>query len=250
VTPEFYVYILFRDNGLPFYVGKGRGRRWTVHEWQASKGRKGHRFSIIRDMQARGIEIPKIKLHEGLTETVAHDYETALIKAIRRKPEGPLVNLTDGGEGSTGYRFAPELVRRGFTLAPETRAKIAAKRLGTKRSPEATEKIVTKLRGRKQNPERIEKRVSKIRGRKYSPEHVENMAAALRGRKLSDEHARKVTKALQSMSDDPQMVAGAAEAGSARRERGSRTGDVVRSRDAHEDIDEAIRVPGRQNWTT
>lgn len=204
---DFYVYALFRENGLPFYVGKGFRERWSVHESQARKGRIGHRFSIIRGMQAHGIEIPKIKLHERLTEATAHDYEVALIAAIGRKPNGPLVNETDGGEGSTGFEFKPENVRRGYTHSPEVRAKIAAKRVGVKRAPEVTERIVAKLRGKQHDPQRTEQRIAKIRGRKYTDEHVANMAASLRGRKLSSEHANKSSVFLRALSDDPVMRA-------------------------------------------
>jgi len=158
-------------------------------------------------MQARGTEVPKVKLHEGLTEVVAHNYEVTLIAAIGRKPHGPLVNETDGGEGASGYKFKPENIRRGFTHSSETRAKIAAQRVGWKRPPEVTERIVAKLRGKKQTPERIEKRISKIRGRKYSDGHVANMAAALRGRNLSDEHAAKGRAILRALSDDPAIRA-------------------------------------------
>jgi hypothetical protein len=92
---EFYVYVLFRLNGEPFYVGKGKGQRWNDHEWHARKNRYGNRHKnfIIRSIITKGREVPKIKIHEGLSEKQAYEYESAIIKAIGCSHErGPLVN--------------------------------------------------------------------------------------------------------------------------------------------------------------
>jgi hypothetical protein len=48
-------------------------------------------------------EVPYVKVREHITEAEAFETEIALIKAIGRFPFGPLVNMTDGGEGSSGH---------------------------------------------------------------------------------------------------------------------------------------------------
>lgn len=95
---EFYVYIMFRDDGSPCYVGKGRGRRW-MHHFRSATNRRLRRILV-----KAGGEVPIVKIRENLTEAQAFEVETALIKAIGRKPYGPLVNLTEGGEGTAGSR--------------------------------------------------------------------------------------------------------------------------------------------------
>lgn len=176
---RFYVYALFRETGLPFYIGKGCGNRWERHERHARCGIQSHKCAIIRDIQLRGFAVIRVKLHEGLTETVAHAYEIALIKAIGRGDGGPLVNHTSGGDGVSGLKFSLE-----------TRAKMSTAHRGKKMSPESIAKGVETRRGlprRKLSPERVANLVEANRGKKRSTEARIRMSAAQRGRRLSAE---------------------------------------------------------------
>ena len=94
---DFYVYVIFRPNGVPCYVGKGQKDRWLHH---AKKCHNRHLASIYA--QAGG-SLPLVKVREGLSEFHALQTEVALISAIGRGSSGPLVNLTDGGDGVSGY---------------------------------------------------------------------------------------------------------------------------------------------------
>lgn len=200
----YYVYALFRENGVPFYVGKGKGQRWTAHERSARSGIWGHKAAIIRSMQARGLEVIKIKLHEGLIEAIAYEYEVALIEAIGRYPIGPLVNLTTGGDGSPGLRGRKRSqetrakmadAARGRRMSPESVAKTAAANRGRKLSEAHRAKTSATLLGRKKSPEAIAKSVAARRGRKRTAESRAKMALAKIGRKQSPEHVAKIIAA-------------------------------------------------------
>ena len=131
-SPIFFVYVYFYLDGIPCYVGKGKGNRWKSHFHRT--GNKTLR-GIIK--QAGG-DLPVVIVQERLVEKDAFDTEVALIKAIGRRDlgEGPLVNHTNGGDGAVGVKRSAEYVdnmrRRmlGKKLSPQTIAKLVASRLG------------------------------------------------------------------------------------------------------------------------
>lgn len=84
---DFYVYAYIRENGSPYYIGKGTGRR------AYQKNKKTHKF----------VNVPKkekiIILFNNLTEEFALKKEKELILKYGRKIDGGiLVNITEGGE--------------------------------------------------------------------------------------------------------------------------------------------------------
>lgn len=189
---DYYVYVLFRENGEPFYLGKGRRRRWEMHEWQARRGDAGHRFAIIRAMFARGLdEIPKVKLHEGLTAAMASNYEIALIAAIGRHPYGPLTNASAGGEGCSNppaeVRARKAAAMRGQKRSPETCAKIGDIHRGKIVSMEARAKLRLANLGKKQTPEHIANMIATKIGKKHPPGTGEKIRASLLGRQHTPE---------------------------------------------------------------
>ena len=120
---DFYVYVKFRPwDGSPCYVGKGKGDRAFAHEYRAFNP---HLANIIKKA---GGELPTVFVREGLTERDAFELEVIFIKSIGRKANGgPLCNMTDGGDGSTGHTHAVTL---------EMRRKISKANLGRKRTAE------------------------------------------------------------------------------------------------------------------
>ncbi|MBU9147563.1 hypothetical protein KTD26_34560, partial [Burkholderia multivorans] len=88
--------------------------------------------------------------------------EMAFIAAIgRERNGGPLVNLTDGGEGQVGW-IPSELTRAriraantGRKVSDETRAKMSAARKGKKKSPEHAAKIGQSRKGKKTDQETL-----------------------------------------------------------------------------------------------
>lgn len=85
----YYVYVHYRgDNGQPFYVGKGKGRRastkWSRNKfWNNIVGKHGFTYKILFD---------------GLSEQCAYTMEKCVIAHLRRAGYN-LCNTSDGGEG-------------------------------------------------------------------------------------------------------------------------------------------------------
>lgn len=95
---NFYVYEYRHPvSGLPIYIGKGRGDRWIMHKYGSSNI---HLDRIIKKYGAANV--PRRQLIIGLTEEQAFAIERVLITVIGRGNAGSLVNITDGGEGSSG----------------------------------------------------------------------------------------------------------------------------------------------------
>jgi hypothetical protein len=145
---EHYVYALYREDGVtPFYIGMGKGRRWTQHITNhKSEPYRGPKWYIIDRMLRKDLTIPRAKLAEHLTVAEAIALEVRLIAEIGRMPSGPLANMTDGGEGVTGMTPAQFAARAAKIHAkvntPERIAKFAewARRPRGKPSPETIAK--------------------------------------------------------------------------------------------------------------
>jgi hypothetical protein len=104
-SKRFYVYVLVRPDGEPFYVGKGLGKRLFNHEAEArNTNLRTHKLNVIRSIVRSGGEVGYALPHFCENEAEAHGIETKLISSIGRHDlkKGPLTNQTDGGEGVTG----------------------------------------------------------------------------------------------------------------------------------------------------
>ena len=100
---KFYVYTYLREDGTPYYIGKGSGNR----AWKSHKRTNGTEL------------LPKDKskiiiLIDGLEEQVAFNYEEFLIFEYGRKDLGTgiLRNVSNGGEGSSGYKHTEDALSR------------------------------------------------------------------------------------------------------------------------------------------
>jgi hypothetical protein len=106
--PGKFQYENFSFEYEPFYIGKGKGNRIDSHD--KPKDTKTHKRAKIQKIKKLDLEIIKIKLFEDLSESSAFELEKSTISLIGRKDknEGPLLNLTDGGEGASGHTHSAE----------------------------------------------------------------------------------------------------------------------------------------------
>ena len=95
---EFYTYVLFRPDGTAFYVGKGKGPRYM------QCGNNQHAQNVYRQIEAAGEKVG-VWIIPAETEAAAFAEEVRLIALYGRLDlgTGTLCNLTEGGEGTSGY---------------------------------------------------------------------------------------------------------------------------------------------------
>lgn len=103
--PGDFAYGDLRFPAEPFYVGKGSGRRLQWHRYDPKPTRNRIKWGIIERIRRAGMEYGIAYVAEGLTEEDAFALEVRAIAAIgrRNRDTGPLANLTDGGEGTSGW---------------------------------------------------------------------------------------------------------------------------------------------------
>jgi hypothetical protein len=127
----FYTYIYIDpETNVPFYVGKGFGGRAYTHLRRRDKHPMTNK---IKALAKKGVA-PIIQITDHLCEADALDQEKVLIASIGRRDLGlgPLLNLTDGGDGMSGYQMTQEhknkiaMANRGKKVSAETRAKQSA----------------------------------------------------------------------------------------------------------------------------
>jgi hypothetical protein len=138
---HFYVYAYIDSRtGTPFYVGKGSGKRDKNHLLPCELKSPLPFYRKLRKMLAEGNQPTVVRLVELLNESDAFVLESFFILALGRRTDktnpGPLWNLSNGGEGSSGHVPSPEARRRYAEAARRTR-----NHLGHKQSDATREKI-------------------------------------------------------------------------------------------------------------
>lgn len=214
----FYVYQYLREDGTPYYIGKGSGKR------------------AYKKYSSKDIKPPKdqsriLIVESDLTEDAAFDLERKLIAQYGRIDlgTGVLHNKTEGGEGSSGHK------QRGWKWSDESKARRRGKgnpmfgKPTSEKQKETTSRIHTgrthtaqskqkrseamkgrfvgeksPVYGRKKTPEEIEKQ---LKSRVYTPlteEQKENLRRKNLGKRQSPESIAKMlaTKAAKKASQN------------------------------------------------
>ncbi|WWO62244.1 hypothetical protein [Vibrio phage vB_VcM_SY] len=103
----YYVYVLKRSDGSPFYVGAGLMSRIMSHF--NGTGRRPLVDAIFREHKDNCESVSYTIDSEHKTKESAFSREIELIAEIGKISDGgTLVNICDGGAGSNGYRASQE----------------------------------------------------------------------------------------------------------------------------------------------
>lgn len=175
---DYYVYLHRRaTDGRVFYVGKGFGRRC-----KSKAGRSDYWHRIVAK---HGLTIELVEV--GLQEWFAFELEAELIALYGRSS---LCNLTDGGDGPSGYSHKDEskakmaIAKTGVKLGPmseDHRKKISLSQAGKprqKHGPEARSKISEALRNRRRSEETNSKISAALTGKRISESVRSNLVKA------------------------------------------------------------------------
>ena len=182
---RFYTYAYLREDGTPYYIGKGKGNRINF----------SHNRRIAIPPQNR-----RIFLKQNLTEEEAFKHEIYMIAVFGRKDleTGILRNLTDGGEGISNFKHSDETkqiiskINKKRIFSDEHRKKLSSALKGKPKSEETKEKM--KL-ARKNISDETRKKLSESNkgengywyNREFSLEHRLNISKGLREKRFKKE---------------------------------------------------------------
>jgi len=162
---NYYTYAYLREDRTPYYIGKGKGDR--IVSTQRSIHKPTNKNKIIF-------------LKQNLTEEEAFKHEIYMIAVFGRKDLGTgiLRNMTNGGEGVSGY-----------IVSEETRRKRSEANKGN-----------TNSRGYKWTNEQKQNLIRAKKGKLLSESHKEALKKAWERRKLekpmTDETRKKMSESL------------------------------------------------------
>lgn len=191
--PGEYIYEEYKFDFEPIYVGKGKGRRPKNH-FTLYKSSNTRFYNKMKSIMSSNVKPDYILLSENLTEKEAFQKEKFFVKLIGRiENGGTLTNLTDAGEGQSGFKFSDEskrkmsISRTGRKLGPmsdEAKLNISISKIG-KPSIMKGKKLedivgmerssIIKATLSKKASERIGDK-NHMFGKKHKPESIEKMS--------------------------------------------------------------------------
>lgn len=197
---NYYVYAYLRNDGTPYYIGKGVGKRaWSKGKGEIGKPTDSNRILIVE---------------KNLTLTGSLAIERRLICWYGRKDIGTgiLRNKTDGGDGGTGATV-------GNKLSDETKRKISQSLKGKKQGPmseESKSRLSASLKGKNLGKVRTDEQRKAMsdqqkgrKGHKHSEETKQKLREANLGKHVNaftEEHKQKISTALKGKPKKKESV--------------------------------------------
>ena len=233
---DFYVYVLLdprkpgnfvygdklKFDHEPFYVGKGKGRRDISHFRLGNLSKDSERIkntkkvNKIRKILSLNLTPIVVRVKKNTTEDIAFKLEMKAITLIGRGKNGPLVNCTDGGEGTSGYVWSAADKKRYSQYWKDWHANLSdEERLNrsrmftemnyarwAKRTPEAKAKLASAVSkaAKRRTPEERAALKDKFRQiQKNLPEHVQ--------RKKNAKVSKGLKRFYANMTDEQKKAA-------------------------------------------
>lgn len=183
---KHYVYIYTNPsrNNEPFYVGMGKDGRYRRHFTRVDRHPMTHRMNLLKE---QGVVPCVAFICTQIDSEFAALIEQEAIAKYGRKDlgKGPLLNLTDGGDGCNNP-------------SPETRKRMAISATGVVQSQETIERRVQKLRGVARPQHVIDAMVKANTGAKRTEESKKRMSDSHKGKTLSVEQKAKISESLKA----------------------------------------------------
>lgn len=198
VTPannDFYVYAHCKENGEPYYIGKGRRNRHSEVSRRSDLWRKhAEKYGVKHHIIAK-----------NLTEEEAYAFEKKLVTALGKKCDGTgiLANLVDGGFGVVGLKHTDETkaklsaAHRGKVLSEDHRRKMSEAHKVTQNLPEVKSRLI-EIR----NTDSFKKQAAEKASTKWKdPAHRERMAEIKRQQWADPEYRANILAARRAANE-------------------------------------------------
>jgi hypothetical protein len=187
----FYTYLWLRENGTPYYVGKGKSKRGF---------RKGCPVKEVVPEYVYEPDKERIVVQEHPCEEEAFEAEKFLISFFGRKDLGTgcLNNLTNGGEGVSGLKNPH---------TAEWNSRISESHKGKEVPQAMREQISRKLKGRKIPKDTLLKRAKAQTGLKRSVATRHKMSISAKNQKRTEAQKKALSEVVRLLWQDPEYRA-------------------------------------------
>ena len=209
--PDNYVYGDYTFEYEPFYVGKGKNGQLLTHLKEArsniflEKCTNSYKIAKIRNILKENLKPIILKIEEYISEQEAFNLESWLIWGIEKYPVGPLTNLTDGGDGASGWHHNKETkykiskANKGKIASPETKYKISKANKG---KPAWNKEKITPLETKEKQSESARRRcVHGMKGKTHSLETREKLSQFNKGKSSPNKGKKSSPKTIQKLRD-------------------------------------------------